>query len=432
MWASNWLSEADDIQKRALLAASLGWMLDSMDILLYSMVLAAMMSDLQMTEGTAGLMTSLTLGASAVGGIAFGFVADRLGRARALMASILVYSVFTAACGLAQNVTQLGLFRILLGLGMGGEWACGAALVAETWPSKHRGKAMGVMQSSWAIGYGLAAVLTALILPRFGWRAVFFAGIAPALITLWIRRRVPEPEIWVRSRSLERTRPDSSGSREIWRGGCRRGLLVATAANAGTMFAWWGLFTWIPAFLSLPRERGGAGLDILRTSTWIVLMQAGMWLGYVSFGFISDRIGRKKAYAGYIFIAAALVPFYALSHSPLALLLIGPVVAFFGTGYFSGFGAITAEMFPTAYRASAQGLSYNLGRGVSAAAPYLVGAAASRYGLGLALLLTSGSFLAAGTIALLLPETRGRELDNPVSREGRCDSPDHPVRRRFT
>jgi MFS family permease len=430
MWVSHWLSEADGIQKRALLAASLGWMLDSMDILLYSMVLAAMMSDLRMTEGTAGLMTSLTLGASAVGGIAFGFVADRLGRARALMGSILVYSVFTAACGFAQNVTQLGLFRILLGLGMGGEWACGAALVAETWPSKHRGKAMGIMQSSWAVGYGLAAILTALILPRFGWRAVFFAGIAPALITLWIRRRVPEPEIWVRSRSLLSAQPGSSGAREIWRGGYRRGLLVATAANAGTMFAWWGLFTWIPAFLSLPPERGGVGLDVLRTSTWIVLMQAGMWLGYVSFGFISDRIGRRKAYAGYIFIAAALVPFYALSRSPLALLLIGPVVAFFGTGYFSGFGAITAEMFPTAVRASAQGLSYNLGRGISAAAPYLVGAAASRYGLGLALLLTSGSFLAAGIIALLLPETRGRELDSLTNREGRQDCRDQPIRSR--
>jgi MFS family permease len=406
-----WLKEATGVQKRALLAASLGWMLDSMDILLYSMVLAHMMTDLRMNESIAGMMSSLTLAASAVGGIAFGFLADRAGRSRALMASILVYSTFTAACGLAQNVTQLAVFRILLGLGMGGEWACGAALVAETWPSEHRGKAMGVMQSSWAVGYGLAAALTAVVLPRFGWRAVFFAGIAPALITFWIRRYVPEPEIWLRSKSHHGPKPSWSSLEALWQGKHRRDLVVATVANAGTMFAWWGLFTWIPAFLSLPVQRGGAGLDIVKTSTWIILMQVGMWLGYVSFGFISDRFGRKRTYAGYIFAAAAIVPVYGSTTDPLTLLLVGPLVGFFGTGYFSGFGAITAEMFPTSVRASAQGLTYNLGRGVSAAAPFLVGTIGSQHGLGFAFLLTSASFFVAGLVALLLPETRGRELD---------------------
>lgn len=405
-----WLDEASPVQKRALLAASLGWMLDSMDILLYSMVLAYMMRDLGMREGVAGLMASLMLAASALGGIAFGIFADRWGRARALMISILFYSVFTAACGLAQNIFQLAAFRILLGLGMGGEWACGAALVAETWPSRHRGKAMGVMQSAWAVGYGLAAALTALVLPRFGWRAVFFAGIVPALIVFWIRRCVPEPEIWVRSRQTGGPSAGSGKLSSLWQGEHRRHFLVAAAANAGTMFAWWGLFTWIPPYLSLPVERGGAGLDVIKTSTWIILMQVGMWLGYVSFGFISDRIGRKRTYAGYIFIAAALVPVYGSTQNPAWLLLIGPLVGFFGTGYFSGFGAITAEMFPTAIRASAQGLTYNLGRGLSAAAPFLVGALGSRRGLGFAFLLAAASFLLAGLVALLLPETRGREL----------------------
>ncbi len=183
-----WLTEATAPQKRALLAASLGWMLDSMDIVLYSMVLAFMMRDLGMAQATGGLMASLTLGASAFGGILFGLLADRIGRTRAMMASILIYSVFTAACGFAQDVFQLGVFRVLLGLGMGGEWACGAALVAETWPAQHRGKALGVMQSSWAIGYGAAAALTWVILPRFGWRGVFFAGILPALAAFWIFR----------------------------------------------------------------------------------------------------------------------------------------------------------------------------------------------------------------------------------------------------
>jgi MFS family permease len=406
-----WLSEASSVQKKTLLAASLGWMLDSMDILLYSMVLAVMMRDLGMKEGTAGLMASLTLGASAAGGIAFGVLADRWGRARSLMISILCYSVFTAACGLAQNIGQLALFRILLGLGMGGEWACGAALVAETWPGQHRGKALGVMQSSWAVGYGLAAALTALVLPRFGWRAVFFAGIVPALITFWIWRYVPEPEIWLETRRRSEGGSIASRLNSLWQGKYRRQFIVATVANAGTMFAWWGLFTWIPAYLSLPPDRGGAGLDVVKTSTWIILMQVGMWLGYVSFGFISDRIGRKISYVGYIFIAAALVPVYGSTHNPTSLLLIGPLVGFFGTGYFSGFGAITAEMFPTAARASAQGLTYNLGRGVSAAAPFLVGALSVQRGLGFAFLITAAAFLLAGLTALLLPETRGRELE---------------------
>jgi MFS family permease len=293
---------------------------------------------------------------------------------------------------------------------MGGEWACGAALVAETWPSQHRGKALGVMQSSWAIGYGLAAALTALVLPRFGWRAVFFAGIVPALITLWIQKYVPEPEIWQRSRQSNPASSTLAGLKALWRGEYRQHILVTSIANAGTMFAWWGLFTWIPAFLSLPPERGGAGLSILRTSTWIILMQVGMWLGYVSFGFVSDWFGRKRTYVAFILIAAAIVPIYANTRAPIPLLVIGPLVGFFGTGYFSGFGAITAEIFPTAVRASAQGLTYNLGRGVSAAAPFLVGALSAQHGLGSAFLLTSGAFLVAGIVALRIPETRGCEL----------------------
>jgi MFS family permease len=406
-----WLSEATVVQRRALLAASLGWMLDSMDILLYSMVLTHMMRDLGMAEGTAGLMASLTLASSAVGGVVFGILADRLGRSRALMASILCYSVFTAACGLSQNILQLAVFRILLGLGMGGEWACGAALVSETWPSRHRGKALGVMQSAWAIGYGLAAAIAGLILPRFGWRAVFFTGIAPAILTFWIRRRVPEPELWRRARSQGSQESLASGLGALLRGENRRHLITAALANAGTMFAWWGLFTWIPAYLSLPVGRGGAGLGILKTSTWIIIMQIGMWAGYVSFGFISDRFGRRNTYAAYIFVAAMLVPIYGSTRDPSLLLVLGPLVAFFGTGYFSGFGAITAELFKTSIRASAQGLTYNLGRGVSAAAPFVIGSIGARHGLGFAFLVTSGSFLFAGLAALLLPETRGRELE---------------------
>ncbi|HEY3132809.1 MAG TPA: MFS transporter [Acidobacteriota bacterium] len=396
-------------QRRALLAASLGWMLDSMDVMLYSMVLTYLMRDLAMSTRTAGLLGSVTLVSSAIGGIGFGVIADRLGRTKALMASILIYSVSTALCGLAGSIVQLAVFRVLLGLGMGGEWATGAALVSETWPAERRGKALGFMQSSWAIGYALAAAITALILPRYGWRAVFFAGIAPALVTVWIRSSVKEPEVWKQSR----TRIEADKKNELLRllePGLRRLVLVTTTVNVGTMFAWWGLFSWIPRYLGLPRDEGGAGLDIVGTSTWVILMQGGMWLGYVTFGFVSDRFGRKLTYISYLFIAAILVPIYGNVRNPAALLWLGPMVAFFGTGYFTGFGIITAELFPTSIRATAQGLTYNVGRAVSAVAPFAVGSLAETHGLGFAFYLVALAFLASALLAILLPETKGREI----------------------
>ena len=209
-----WLTQAPAASRKALLAASLGWMLDSFDVMLYSLVLASLMLDLHLSKSSAGVLGSITLVAAAVGGLCFGLIADRFGRTRALMLSILIYAVFTAACGLAHSFVELAVFRILLGFGMGGEWASGASLVAETWPDEHRGKALGLMQSSWAIGYALAALVAAVVMPRFGWRGVFFVGVLPAFFTLWIRRDVQEP------RGLE----DGSG-----RGPDRGGNRVAAA-----------------------------------------------------------------------------------------------------------------------------------------------------------------------------------------------------------
>ncbi|MFZ5787075.1 MAG: MFS transporter [Acidobacteriota bacterium] len=404
----SWLAAATSAQRRSLLAAGLGWMLDAFDVMLYAMVLAHLMRELPMSAASAGLLGSLTLAASAVGGVVFGVLADRVGRTRALMASILVYSVFTAACGVAQNVAQLAVFRVFLGLGMGGEWATGAALVAETWPAAHRGKALGLMQSAWAVGYALAAAVTALVLPRFGWRAVFLVGVAPALVTLWIRRRVEEPAVWTASSSSGAVPRGSL--RELAAPPLRRHVLVATAVSAATMFGWWGLFTWIPSYLGLPPEQGGAGLDVVRTSTWVALMQVGMWLGYVTFGAVADRLGRKPAYVSYLAVAACLVPIYGSVRDPGALLLLGPAVAFFGTGYFVGFGVITAELFPTRLRATAQGLTYNAGRGVSAIAPYVVGSLADSHGLGAAFRVVAAAFAIAAVLGLLLPETRNTRI----------------------
>src|SRR6202142_2711777 len=190
------LKQATPAQRRTLLAAALGWMLDAFDAMLYALVVAHVMRDLGMTKGTAGFLNSLTLLASGIGGVAFGFVADRLGRKQALMLSILTYSVCSFASGLATSVVMLAVFRFILGLGMGGEWNTGATLVAETWPTELRAKAISIVQSSWAIGYALAAMVAGIVLHYASWRMVFFTGILPALVTLWIRKGVPESEMW--------------------------------------------------------------------------------------------------------------------------------------------------------------------------------------------------------------------------------------------
>jgi MFS family permease len=395
--------------KRALIAASLGWMLDSFDVMLYALVLASLMNDLSMTPPTAGLLGSITLLASAAGGLIFGVIADRMGRTRALMGSILMYSVFTAACGFAQDVTQLAVFRVFLGLGMGGEWASGAALVSETWSAEHRGKALGFMQSSWAVGYAAAAIVTAVVMPLWGWRGVFFVGVLPALFTIWVRRSVKEPAIW-EERRAQHTGPRGLGFDRMFSPTMWRVTTAVTLMNACTMFAWWGFNLWLPGYLALPTTQGGIGLSTTTMSSFVVAMQVGMWFGYVTFGYASDWMGRRRAYVTYLLTAAVLIFVYVSLREPLALLLLGPFVAFFATGYFTGFGAVTAELYPTAIRATAQGFTYNIGRVASAAAPFAVGTLAQTRGFSAALAICSVAFVLAAVFWIWIPETRGREL----------------------
>lgn len=405
--AFHWWRSAPPVARRALTAAALGWMLDAFDVMLYALVLTALMRDLDLTKDVAGLLGSVTLVASAIGGVAFGVIADRFGRTRALMGSILVYSIFTAACGFAQSAVQLAIFRVGLGLGMGGEWASGAALVSETWPAEHRGKALGFMQSAWAVGYGLAALVTGLVLPTFGWRAVFLVGVLPALFTLWIRRSVPEPEVWTAAKHAS-VRGGRGSLVRVFAEGRGSVTVVLTLMNACCMFAWWGFNLWIPAYLSLPAAEGGIGLTTAQMAWLIGAMQVGTWFGYVTFGFVADAVGRKRSYVTYLIAAAVLLFAYASTRDVRVLIVLGPFVAFFGSGYFTGFGAITAELYPTDIRATAQGLTYNTGRLASAAAPFVVGSLAQRQGFGTAFSVAAMAFLLAAGAWIWLPETRGR------------------------
>ena len=400
-------SAATPAQRRVVIAAALGWMLDAFDVMLYSIVLADLMKAFEMGKSTAGLLNALTLIASALGGILFGLLADRFGRGPMLSTSILLYSVFTAACGFATTIPMLAAFRFLLGLGMGGEWNTGAALVAETWPAALRGRALGIVQSSWAVGYALAALVAGLILAHFSWRYVFFAGILPAIAVLWIRRKVPEPEVFNRARSATAARPSLRP--------LMKPLVLLTAANTCGMFAWWGLFTWIPAYLVLDPAQGGHGFNLLNLTGFLVALNLlGMLPGYLLFGVIADRFGRRLTFVGYLAAAACSVALFAAAREPAAIFLAACVSAFFGTGFFTGSGIIASEIFPTPVRATALGISYNLARGLSAFAPFTIGALAERYGLAGAFTVSAAAFGLAAFFGLFLPETSGANLDAPV------------------
>lgn len=406
--------QASSTQRRTLIAAALGWMLDAFDAMLYALVLAYVMRDLGMSKSTAGLLNSLTLLASGIGGVAFGFIADRIGRKRALMLSILTYSICSFASGLSTTVLMLAVFRFILGLGMGGEWNTGATLVAETWPTELRAKALSIVQSSWAIGYAIAAVVAGIVLHYANWRMVFFVGILPAMVVLWIRRGVPESEMWLERSKAKPSVKDSgvSGFAIIFKPPYAKATFALLFANFFGMFSWWGLFTWIPPYLSLPVEQGGRGFGVMGTTALVVILNLfGMFPGYASYGWVADHFGRRKSFIFYLIGAALLVPLYAMARSPITLMIVGTAVAFFGTGIFSGSGIIASEVFPTQVRARALGFTYNGARAMSSIAPFVIGYVGQKKDLSWAFYLCAVSYVLSCIAATFLPETKGKHLD---------------------
>ncbi|MBZ5523918.1 MAG: MFS transporter [Acidobacteriia bacterium] len=406
------LSEVTSAQKRTLIAASLGWALDAFDVMLYSMVIARVMESLSITKSTAGLLNAFTLLASGIGGVLFGLIADRIGRTKALMLSILTYSVCSLGSGLATTIPVLAVFRFVLGLGMGGEWNTGATLVAETWPTHLRSKAMAIVQSSWAWGYAAAALVAGFVLKvtNQNWRMVFFVGILPALVTLWIRRSVPESEMWKKQQALPQK--DQAGFYTIFSPELRWKTICLLLLNFFGLFAWWGVFSWMPPYLIMPVAKGGRGLGIGSTTTLLVVLNlAGMFPGYVSFGWVAERLGRKRAFTLYLLCAAVLVPVYALVRAPWMIMLAGTLLAFFGTGFFSGSGLIGSEIFSTQVRARALGFTYNGARALSSVSPYVIGRVSERHGLSGAFLICAIAFFLAAVMATMLPETKGKNLE---------------------
>ena len=412
-----WYRTVTREQWHVLAAAKFGWMLDAMDFMLYTMAVNQLRVYFQFNDTTAGLLATVTLIMSGVGGLTFGYIADRFGRTRALMGTIALFSMASLGAATSQSVLQLMLWRALLGIGMGGEWASGAVLVSETWPAALRNKAISIMQSGWAIGYIIAAVLAALILgrPEFGdegWRWLFVAGVLPALLTIWIRRHVREPEAWTARQRIPGPRANPFavifGPQLIGR------TLRIILLGAAVQFGYWGIFFWLPPFLARPIEQGGAGLGI-GSLWWIIPVQVGAYAGYLTFGFIADRIGRRRAFVLFMVGAAAMVLFYGqMARNATVLMALGPLLGYFGSGYFSMFGSFVAELFPAEVRGTGQGTSYNIGRMAGAVAPWTIGALAGVPSIGIGLAIGGASaffFLLAAVLVYTLPDRSGQALD---------------------
>jgi MFS family permease len=254
----------------------------------------------------------------------------------------------------------------------------------------------------------LAAVVASIVLSHASWRWVFFVGVVPAFVTLWIQHDVPEPEVW--KNHIQGARPSRDKKLRMWRSVLPR-LVALLSMNTFGMFAWWGLFTWLPAYLALPASRGGRDFSALGSTSFLVVLNlVGMLPGYLFFGFFADRFGRKRTIISYLALAALAVPAFAAARQPALILLTASITAFFGTGFFTGSGILGSELFPTPIRAAALGVSYNTARGLSAFAPFLIGSLGESHGLSWAFSASAVAFGAAAIAAAWVPETKGTEL----------------------
>lgn len=389
--------------RRPLIASALGWGLDSFDFYLYVYALPAILAAFHVSAAAGGLLATYTLAASAIGGVAMGKLADRIGRTKTLTISIAWFAAFTFLSGIAQTYAQLAAFRALEGFGFGGEWAVGSVLIAEWSQNANRGRNLGLAQSAWAIGWlgaNAAAQLVALFAPpHTGWRALFFTGILPALAIFYIRRHVNDAPGFRATRTVTLA---PLFSREL-----RRRTILASLLAVGAQSGYYAVFTWLPTYLHVQRH-----LPAVTAGSLLYFVIGGAFAGYVSAGYFNDALGRRATFALFGVCSAVLVPVYLhFVHAGWQLYVAGPLLGYFASGIFSGFGAFLSELFPARVRGTAQGFCYNLGRGVAGFAPPIIGVLSVHGGMGLAM--TAVAVAAYGVAVLsaaALPETRGAAL----------------------
>ena len=412
---TNWYAEMAPREKSAFWACTGGWILDAMDVQIYSFAIPAIIAAFHLTNTDAGLIGTSTLLASAFGGWFAGAISDRFGRVRTLQITIAWFAIFTFLTGFAQNYSQLLACRALMGFGFGGEWAAAAVLIGEFIRPQHRGKAVGAMQSGWAIGWGIAALLATAFFTTFGqetaWRALFWVGIAPAVLVFFIRRMVDEPKVFDETQKKLDAAGKAANFLEIFSPPVIRTTILTCLLSIGAQGGYYAITTWLPTFLRTERK-----LTVLGTGGYLAVIIVGSFIGYLVSAWLNDRIGRRANFI--LFALCSIVTVLVYTQLPVdntMMLWLGFPLGFFASGIFSGMGPFLTELFPTRMRGSGQGFAYNFGRGIAALNPMFVGMLSAKLPLGQSIgvfaLIAYGLLIIA---ALLLPETKGRVLTAEV------------------
>jgi MFS family permease len=398
-------------EKKTFWGCFMGWALDGMDFMIYPLVIGTIISLWQVDRGLAGLAVTGTLLASALGGWLAGYMADLIGRVRTLQITILWFSSFSLISAFAQDFNQLMVSRAMLGFGFGGEWAAGAVLMGETIRAEYRGRAVGSVQSAWAVGWGAAVVLQAVtftLLPEeLAWRAMFALGFLPALLLIYVRRHIEEPAVAVATRTKLAETANTPSILEIFKPEMLKTTVLASLLTMGAQGGYYAITTWVPTFLKSERK-----LTVIGSTGYLAFLIVGSLVGFLCGAWMADRYGRRKLFITFSIGAICLVLAYTQWEITNEMMMwLGFPLGFFASGYFSGLGAFLTELFPTRLRGSGQGFCYNFGRGMGAVFPALVGYFSTQYGLAAAIavfaVVAYGVFLWA---AWLLPETRGQEL----------------------
>jgi len=398
-------------ERRTFWSCATGWALDGMDFMIYPLVIGTIIKLWNVDPGSAGAAVTATLLASAIGGWLAGYLADRIGRVLTLQITILWFSFFSIVCAFAQDFNQLLIARTILGLGFGGEWAAGAVLMGEVIRPQYRGRAVGSVQSGWAVGWGLAvlsqAILFSLLPAEQAWRWMFVIGALPALLVFYLRRYVKEPEISAETRRHQAASGDRPAIWEIFAGPILKTTILASLVATGMQGGYYAITAWVPRFLTTERH-----LSIVSSTGYLATLIIGSFIGYLVGAWLADRIGRRNLFL--IFSLGAIGVVLAYTQIPLSnniLWLLGFPLGFFASGYFYGMGAFLTELYPTRLRGSGQGFCYNFGRGIGALFPTLVGVISAYMTLANAIAIFAvvayGVFFIA---AYALPETRGRVL----------------------
>lgn len=409
----DWYAELSPQGKRTFLASFVGWATDAFDFMVFSFVLASLIDVWGLDRGQAGLLGTVTLIFSAIGGWVAGMLADRYGRVKVLQGTILWFSVCTFAIGFAQNFEQVFVLRALQGLGFGGEWAVGAVLIGEIIAPQHRGKAVGLVQSGWAVGWGLAAILYSIafsVLPEsLAWRSLFWVGVLPALLVLYVRKHVPEPAVFVKAAVSRRQGVKPASMWVIFKPALLRMTVLGALLCTGIQGGFYAMSTWLPTYLKVERN-----LSVLNTGGYLMVIIVGSFCGYVVGAYLSDYWGRRRNFILFSLLSIASVYLYlTLPLSNTEMLWLGFPLGFASCGIFSGVGAYLTELYPSESRANGQSFTYNFGRGIGALFPGLVGMLSQSTSLAMAIAIFSGA--AYGVVllmVLLLPETKGQALDS--------------------